>query len=366
MPYQPEQWGGEGSKTGSWAEYQAYLQKKYGVSGGATKTGALWNLGKTQNQQQYNEAIFRGEREGQDATRGLLGGPVGWLELAMGKGLLGGNDPFDGSTYSGAMTEDVYNSMSPQEWQAFAKMDGGSQEAFIQQRTKQIERYKNDPERLKREKEEAELVQKQKDRQLAQDDMIAKVRAFADEMNMPIEELMQKDGFAQALNRHTFQNAMGSGMNRGAGIGGLSQANADMATKKALLGYHMQRQQQGQQALSNAFGMVQNQNMWAEDIARYNQGLNLQFQQAEAARRQQEYQQGLGQAQGFAGMVGGIMGGIWGGPTGAAMGQQIGSNMGGQRYQGNNPYTPYQFTYPNSTRPKAGGSAGGGGLGGNY
>lgn len=366
MPYQYENYGGEGSRTGSWADYQAYLQKKYGAPGGDKKSGgAIWNAGGTQNQQQYNEAIFRGERRGQDAVRGGIGGPVGWIELMMGKGLFGGNDPFDGSTYSGAMTEEVYNSMSPQEWQSFAKMDGGSQEAFIQQRTNEIARWKNDPERLKREKEEAELAQKQKDRQAAQDDMITRVRAFAEEMNMPLDQLMQRDEFAQALNRNTYQNTLGRAYSTGAGLGGLSQQNADYMTKKALLGYQMQRQQAGQQALSNAFGMVQNQNMWAEDIARYNQGLNLQFQQAEAMRRQQQYMQGLGQQQGFGGMVGGILGGIYGGPTGAAMGQQVGSSMAGQRYQSNNPYQSYQFTYPSSTRP-SGGKSGGGGLGGNY
>lgn len=333
MAYDGYNYGGEGSRTTSYQEYQKQLEQH-----------RKNNYGKS----------------GQDFVRGLFGGPVGWYELASGKSLLGQNDPFAGSTLSDSMDEEVYNSMSPDEWARFAKMSREEQAAFFDSRKREIAAVM--PELQKKAKAEKELADKRSARETAQDDLIKKVQAFADEMNMPIDQLMQKDEFAQALNKQSYQNAMGRALNTGAGMGGLSQVNADQATKNALLGYQMQRKSMGQQAMGQAFGMLQNQNVWAEDIARYNQGLDFQMQEAEAMRRMQEYQQGMGQAQGMAGMIGGIAGAIYGGPSGAAMGQQIGSNLGGMRYQSNNPYQSYKFTYPSTSRKPSGS----GGLGGNY
>lgn len=293
----------------------------------------------------------------------LAGGPVGWAKQASGEGGLGGT--FGERRADIGLTEEDFYLMSDDEHNQYENMNQNQRANFLARIRE--ERAAEGAENAKRMKAEKDLEDKRIAREGAQDDLIAKVRAFADQMNMPIDQLMAKDEFAQALNKQTYQNTMGQALNTGAGMGGLSQVNADQATKNALLGYQMQRQQMGQQAMGQAYGMVNNQMLQAEDIARYNQGMNLQMQEAEAMRRQQEYMQGLGQAQGKAGMIGGIMGGIWGGPTGAAMGQQIGSSMGGQRYQSNNPYKSYKFAYPSSTRPSGGsGGLGGVGYGGNY
>lgn len=336
-----------GSRTSGWAEYNAKIdefRRKYGAN--------------------YDPSMpSRANKEGEAWANILLGGPVGWYKGITGKSILGpGMEPFEGTTLSGYMTEDVFNSMTDDEWASFAHMNDEAQRSFIASKRKQME--KENAQLTEQQRKEKELADKAAAREAQQDDLIKKVQAFAAEMNMPMEQLMQKDGVAQALHKASYQGAFNQG--GGAGVGGLSAVNAARTTENALLGYQGQRQAMGQQALGNAFGMLSNQMNQAEDIARYNHSLNLQMQEAEAMRRMQEYQQGLGAAQGKAGMIGGVIGGIWGGPTGAAMGQTIGSNMGGQRYQSSNPFKSYQYSYPSSTRPSGGGLGSKGGGYGNY
>lgn len=331
MPGYDDNYGyGNGSRTKDWADYQRYVKD-------------AWT----------NQWARRG---GEQVARGLLGGPVGWYELASGKSLLGGNDPFNGTTINRNMTEDVYNAMTPQEWQAFAKMSDDEQANFISSKSREVAKGKSQQDAA--DKAQAALDKQRSDREAAQADLIKKVQAFADEMNMPIDQLMQKDGFAQALRNTTYQNSMGNAMNTGAGAGGLSQANADQTTKNALLGYQFQRQQAGQQALGNAFNMIGQQNATAEDIARYNQNMNLQMQALQAQRQAADYQQGLSRSGGTLGLVGAGLGAYFGGAAGAQAGYQIGSGIGQQNYQTSNPYQAYRYTYPSSTR--------GGGLGGSY
>lgn len=318
---------------------------------------------RTQSWEEYQKLI-KGYKKGQTGDKSLeqlarvwLGGPVGWYEAISGKDVLHditGYSPFAGTQLNEAMTEDVYNAMTPEEWERFAHLDAAEQIDFIQKKQLELTRIKNNPVRLAQEKAMAEQEAKRKARELQQDEIIKKVTEFADLMNMPVDKLMQQPDVARMLNQG-LETSMRSAMSTGAGMGGLSYANAQQAYSNALAGLHAQRQAAGQQALGNVYGMLSNQLATAEDIARYNQGLNLQFQEAEAMRRQQEYMQGLGVAQGRAGMIGGVIGGIWGGPSGAAMGQQIGSGLGGMRYQNQNPYKPYQFTYPSGTRPQSGG-----------
>lgn len=277
------------------------------------------------------------------------------------------DDPFSqlmrdaggGTGFHPDMDEDTYNSMSPEEWAQFRKMNDSQQTAFIVQRKRDIASGKVEVAANK------DLESKRAAREGQQEALIKKVQAFADEMGMPIAKLMQRDDFAKALNNVTYQNSMGNAMNTGAGGGGLSQANADQATKNALLGYQFQRQQAGQNALSGAFNMIGNQMQDAEGLRRYNQGMNLQMQEANAMRQAQQYQQGLGRQQSTFGLIGGIAGGALGayagGPTGAAAGfqagQGLGSALGGATYGS---YQPYKYRYPS-------GSGGGkGGLGGNY
>lgn len=345
MPYDGTNYGGTGSNSSSWADYQKQLNNQ-GSMGGNT---------------------------GRDVLRGFIGGPVGWGEIAGGQsaltGLFGMDDPLGGmgTSLSKDMSEDVYNSMSDGEWNHFRSLGTGAQQAFIQQRQREI----RDPnsqynlqqaDRKKQSDAEAALKVKADARGAAQDDLVKKVQAFADEMNMPVSELMQKDDFAQALNKVTYQNSVGKSLNTGAAGGGLSTANADQATKNALLGYQFQRQQVGNQARNEAFGMLSNQNAAAEDISRYNQGMNLQMQSLQAQSQAQQYQQNLSRSGQTLGMIGGVIGGIYGGAAGAGAGYNLGSGLGQSQYQSSNPYKPYQYSYPSSSRGGGGGS-GYGGLG---
>lgn len=328
-----QNYGGDQSGTSDWEDYQAQVaQNRRNVFGGNT---------------------------GRDVARSIVGGPVGWFEAAQGKGLLGGMDPFDGTSLNQEMTEEVYNSMSPAEWASFRKMNGREQVNFIKSRTNKLARDKVAFDAKKKEADALEL--ERNNRKAQQDDIIKKVQAFAKEMNMPVDELIKHDAFAQALRSTTLGGAMADMNNRGLGVGGISNQNADLMSKKALLGYQMQRQQMGQQAYGQAYGMLNNQGLQAEDLRRYNQGLDLQMQGLAASARNQQYMQELGQQQGFGSLVGGIIGGAYGGPQGAALGSSIGGSAAGVRYQSNNPYQPYQYNYPSG-----GMSSGRGYGGGNY
>lgn len=340
MPYENPYSGG-GSRTSSWDDYQY--------------------------QRQHNRTGTTGQDIGVGLLRGLVGGPVGWGELAngasRGKPTEGANDLLgmhfgNGTTLNDNMTEDVYNSMSEDEWNNFAHMSQAEQTDFIARRSAEVAKTKAGIDKADAAQKKLDDEKNARDQQ--QKDIISKVQKFADEMNMPVDELMQKDGFAQALNKVTYQDAMGKSLNTGAGEGGLSVANADQATKNALLGYQMQRQQMGQQAYNQAYGMINNMGLQAEDLARYNQGMDLQMQALRAQAYNQQYQQGLGKSGQVTGMLGGLVGAYFGGAAGGAAGSQIGSGIGQQSYQSSNPYKVPQYTYPSSTRSNTGG------FGGNY
>lgn len=288
----------------------------------------------------------------------FIGGPAGWYKEAAGEGGIGGNYGEHHADFG--LSEADYEAMTDEEHDAYEKMNQNQRASFLE---KMRTARKTEADAAAAQKAEEDKLAKQRaDREAAQDDLVKKLSLFADEMNMSVDQLMQRDDVAKALNEQTFQHAARAG--GGAGPGGLSAYNTRLATEQALIGYRTQRQGMAQQAWNQAHGMLGNQMNQAEDIARYNQGLNLQLQEAEAARQQAAYAQRLGAQQGLGGMIGGIAGAYFGGPTGAAMGQQVGSQLAGQRYQQNNPYKAYQFKYPSSSRPKGGGGLGG--MGGNY
>jgi hypothetical protein len=280
-----------------------------------------------------------------------LGGPVGWYEVLSG----GKREPlglenaiFGDPADARGMNKAVFESMGPEDWDAYNKMSDQERFNFASKRSADIMAGKAKG-------QAAQNAEQSKLDQLnaAKTELINKVKAFADEMNMPVDELMKKDGFAQALNSSTFSRASTDASNRGLGLGGISNANADFATKQALLGYQFQRQQAGANALQNAFNMTSQQGATNEDIRRYEQGMNLQLQQAQAARQAAQYQQGLSQRQGMGSLAGGIIGGVYGGPSGAAFGSQIGGSIAGSTY---GTYKPYQYSYPSGNY---GGSASG-------
>lgn len=217
----------------------------------------------------------------------------------------------------------VFKSMTDADWAAFSKMSSADQSAFVKTRAAQLPT----------------------DGQISNQQMIInQVEQFAQQMNMPVDQLLKNDSFAQALNASTYENAQKSALGSGLGAGGISQQNADLASKQALLGYQMQRQQAGQQALNTAFNMNTTQ-----------QQVNLQLQQLTAASQAQQFAQGQAQAGNTLGIVGGVVGGIYGGPTGAAAGQKLGSGLGSASYGS---YTPYSYSNPQSY--SAGGFTGGG------
>jgi hypothetical protein len=178
--------------------------------------------------------------------------------------------------------------------------------------------------------------------------ILKQIQDFANEMNMPIDKLMRVDSFAQALNNQTFSNAMASGMSTGAGAGGLSTLNATDSAQRALLGLYDSRRQAGQNALTNAYGLLNQQGLQLEDIRRYEQGLDLNLQSAAAAAQQHAAAQKAAMFQAVGSMAGGVIGYGIGGAQGASLGSGLGGGLGA--LGGSYGYKPYQFTYPSSNR----------------
>lgn len=326
-----QSYGGEGSRTSSWAEY---MQRRQGDRVGRT---------------------------GEDFFRGLVGGPAGWVEVGTNnRGI-----KFDGTTLSDYMTEDVYNTLTPEEWAAFAQKSDAEQQQFIQARRRAImmnqvnkaasDRDPNGPQAKAR----AE-ADRQAKYQKWRDDTNTRLDAFSKEMGMSVDELVARGDVGMNAARSNAANQAGMAA-RGAGLtgGGVSNMNTTRAITDASLGYQSQRQAMGLQATQALAGGLQNQYMNDEDRRRYEQGINMQLQQAQQAAQNQGYQQRMQQAGGPMGLVGGAVGAYFGGAQGAQAGYQLGSGLGQSNYQSQNPYKPYEYQYPSGS-----GSAGSGGLSG--
>ncbi len=221
---------------------------------------------------------------------------------------------------------------------------------------------KHNPDPAKAGEDAAAIEQASFDRK--RKDIIAKVQAFADEMGMPVSELMKNDDFAKELSKATMGGQMTEAANRGLGLGGISMANADEATKRALIGYQSQRQQAGQNALSNAYNMISGMKGESTALERYNQNLDLQMQQARAAAEQQQAAQRAQMLGTLGSVAGGAIGYGLGGTQGASFGSQLGGGLGS--VAGTAGYKPYQYTYPSTKTGGSGGGVGGVKYGGNY
>lgn len=177
--------------------------------------------------------------------------------------------------------------------------------------------------------------------QTSQDDTQAKLRAFADEMNKPLDfnDPKVKIILAQATGAAT-QDASNRGIQ-----GGLSVANTQQAQANAAAGMDAQRKQLGLQALSTSgsqgLGLAQlRENQYQYDSrAQYEQQMN-QYNQARQANAS-----GWGLA---GGVVGGIAGAYFGGPAGAAAGYSAGSALGAGL--GGSNYGPPPVDYSSATR----------------
>lgn len=197
-------------------------------------------------------------------------------------------------------------------------------------------------------------------------DVMTKLQKFADEMNMPIDEVLRRgDPYATATRDLAYNQASRSAYGRGVGEGGLSSLNADESTKRALVGLEMQRKQAGQQALGQIASLGESRAGRADAMTRFGAGLDLQLQgmNAQAARDAAAEEQGRNQS--IMGMIGGglgtIAGGYFGGASGAMQGGKLGSQFGaglGGLFGGG--YQPTQYRNPLSGGRRSYGLGGGG------
>lgn len=331
MPYDYGQnYGGQGSRTTDWRTYQQLRQ--------GDRTG----------------------RTGEDFARGLLGGPAGWYEVGSGNSIGGiSSGIFSGTTLNDAMTEDVYNSMSPEEWQAFAHMSNQQQMEFIHNRAREVGAGRVQAQAGQRTANDA--AAKEAQFQQWRKGQMDKLQAFADEMGMSVDELAKRGdlGLQNVTNQG---NRVASAQAYGAGLsgGGISALNNQKAVADAQAQYQMQRNQLGLQARGQLLDQLGGLAHEREDMRRYEQGMDMNMQQAQAAAMQQRYQQGLAQSGGMLGLVGGVAGAYFGkSPEAAQAGYQLGSGLGQQQYANQNPYSPYRYRYPSG-----GGRSSGYGLGG--
>lgn len=257
------------------------------------------------------------------------------------------------------MTADVFNSMNQQEWAAFKAMDGGHQNAFIEQRKKDVlAKGAND-------KTQKDAQDKQAQYDEWRTSVMKQLQTYADKMNMSVADLVAtKDtGVIAAIGqgqRLAGNQNLAAGMSGG---GGLSTLNTQKAVADSANQYQMQRSQLGLQATGMLGQSLQQQYMNATQQQQYNQQMQLQMQQAQAAQQAFQYQQAQGKAAGMGGMLGGAIGGYFGGPQGAQAGYGIGSGIATQQYPS---YGGYNYQYPSGQSPYPSQNGGGGGLTGGY
>lgn len=255
-------------------------------------------------------------------------------------------------SHNGAMTRDVFNSMSDEDWATFRKLPRDKQNQFIAQRTNDIQTKGSSQDAVA--KAQADAQAKDAEYQKWRTDVMTRLDQFSQKMNMSVEELISSGDLGVRAARNDAAAAAGR---RGVGLsGGASDLNTQRAVADAGLKYQMGRQQLGLQATQGLQQGLQQQYMNTENRRQYEQGLNLQLQSAQAAAQNQKYAQEQQQAGGLTGMVGTVLGGIWGGAPGAKAGGELGQGYGQMQYGQQNPYQPYQYQYP---------SGQGGGLGGN-
>lgn len=309
---------------------------------------------------------YNNSQQGGQWARNILGGPIGWIMNATGKRNAFENTIHEG-LYGGIAFEemndrDVYESMQPGDWDAFNKMSNEERRAFMVKRKAEVGKQKSveSEQQAAADKEKENAAQRDKFR----NDQIARLDAFAKEMGMPVEQLMQTDAYAKALRDQTYAQSAQGAANSGLGYGGMSAMNADQTTKNALLGYQMQRQQAGAQATQQAFNMMSQVENDAEGRRRYEQDMNMQLQAAQQQAQMRNYAEQQGKKQGLYSMAGGIIGGMYGGPTGAAFGSQLGSGLAGSTSQ---PYQATGYKYPTGTSARgSGGLYGNSGNSGGY
>lgn len=307
-----------------------------------------------QNQAKYDDVrrgggalAGQGKAQWQDAAAAALGGPIGWYEAATGKkvlsnqihGLFG-----DQAAYQEMNDEEVFKSMSPQDWEAFNKMSPGERLSFVTSRRTQIAVGKAPK------PGEQEAANKEKQFQEWKMQKMRDLDAFSKQMGMSVQDLIKAgDAGVQAAGANATSQAGAAAYGAGLTGGGVSAMNTQRAVTDAQQRYQMGRQQLGLQATNDLLGQMGQMGRENEDIRRYEQSMNLNLQNAQEQARQRNYAEGMGRQQSMFGLAGGVIGGVYGGPQGAAMGYNIGSGVGGMAYQ---PYTARAPQYPSGQRPQ--------------
>ncbi len=188
-------------------------------------------------------------------------------------------------------------------------------------------------------------------------DTMTRLDSFSKEMNMPVEELIKRgDLGVMNAGRNATSQAGSAAYGAGLGGGGVSSMNTQRAVTDAQSKYQLQRAQIGLGATNSLLGNMSDMAHSGEDTRRYEQGMNLQLQQAAEQQRQLAFSQKQAQAGKTMGLIGGGIGMMYGGPQGAAMGQSLGQGLGASSAGS---YTPQGFSYPSGSS-----SPGSGGLGG--
>lgn len=278
-----------------------------------------------------------------DIAQGFLAPGISWLADATGNQTQINNlTDFAGiwknTVENKNMTQDVYNSMTPAEWDAFQKMNPNDQDGFIASRKTQIGQ--------------------QNPIKSAQDKMISQLTAFAQQMNMPVDQLLKQDDFAKMLHGTSIAQGVQQGIGQGLGAGGYSQNAANASATKSLLGYQMQRQQAGNQALDQINNIYsQQQGMQLTNNAINTQAANAYLQNVAAG--QQKMESGL-----LAAFGGGA--GAAGLGASALKNQQSQPSGGAQGYGSSMPNSNYGTSYSGggpSYGTYGGGSGAGSGVG---
>ncbi len=282
-----------------------------------------------------------------------------FFEKTFNDGDPSGNDY--GNIQWGAGDKDVYSQMDAAQWQELGGLRHAQQADWITKRKQELatgtgrprgvfQSWKNigqTPDDPAAAAAQAEAAKKEAAFQQWRQDTMTKLSAYADEMNMPVEQLIAK-GDLGVMNAGATGRSMASAAasSADAGLGGLSAKNTQRAVTDAQSKYQLQRSQLGLGAttqLLNTMGQVHGE---GEDTRRYEQNMNLQMQQA----NQQASMMQFAQKQQQQGQLFGMIGGAIGGPSGYSIGSGLGQMSAGQ-------YKPSGFSYPQgSSVPGSGGS----------
>lgn len=320
------------------ADWEQYGKDRYSA-GQIVQSG--WNI-------LSNPLAQIGLSPGKDNLAGGQGQGASMFTNPLGLDFTGGAGGWNESL---SKDKEVFMSMSEGDWQSFSKMTTAQQNRWVQQRHKDLVKQ--------RQADEEEALQKKKeaDFQKWREDTMKRLDTFSQEMNMPVEELIRR-GDLGVTNAGNTASAQARQAAYGAGMGprGLSLANSQRAVTDAQAKYQLQRAQLGSQATQGLLGAMSGMSMEQSAQRQYEQNMNLQLQQAQAAALQQQYLQKQQQASGMMGIAGGVIGGYFGGAAGAQAGYQVGSGLGSYQYGSQNPYQPYQYSYPRGTsQPGSGG-----------